>query len=63
VNVIREGDYVMLYLAKDSSKYLIKVKKGNILHTHEGFIRHEDLIGMSYGETILSSIGTEFFRL
>ncbi len=62
MKTIKEGDYVILYLAPNK-KFLVRVKKGGILHTHEGFIKHDDIIGLRYGDTVTSNIGKKFFRL
>ena len=61
-NTIREGDNVLLYL-DNKRKYLVKIEKGKILHTHKGFIKLEDLIGCVFGSKIESSLGFPFYAL
>lgn len=62
MQMIGEGDYVLIFLDRRRT-YLIKAEKGNILHTHKGFIRIEELIGKEYGTRIKSNIGVEFVAL
>ncbi len=57
---IREGDYVVLFLRPDK-KYLIKVSKGKVLHTHEGYIEHDKIIGLRNGDYVESSLGRRFY--
>ena len=59
---ITEGDDVLLLL--DSRRtYLIKVMPGERFHTHKGFIEFDDVLGKTYGEKVLSSLGVSFFLL
>ena len=60
--LIKEGDYVLLYL--DSRRtYLVKVHRGENFHTHKGFIKLEELIGKEYGSTVASNLGVQFTLL
>ncbi len=61
-DIIQEGNDV-LFLLDTKRTFLIKIKKGEKLHTHKGFIQNEDLIGKKYGEKVLSSLGIEFVAL
>ena len=56
---VNEGDYVLLYLNKRRT-YLVKVKSGNVLHTHKGYIKLDDLIGRRFGDEIESHMGVKF---
>jgi len=60
--LIKQDDDVLLHLDRRRT-YLIKIKKGQVLHTHKGFIHHDDIIGRSYGERIKSNLGVEFVLL
>lgn len=57
---IREGEYVVLFL-RPNKKYLVRVKRGEVFHTHEGFIEHEKIIGLKYGDYVESSLGVRFY--
>ncbi|MBC7130791.1 tRNA (adenine-N1)-methyltransferase [Candidatus Bathyarchaeota archaeon] len=58
-DLIREGDYVLLYLDAKRT-YLVKVESGKVFHTHKGFIDLSVLVGLEYGSRVLSSLGAEF---
>jgi len=60
--LIREGDYVLLYLDRRRT-YLVKIERGKNFHTHKGFVKFDDLIGKEYGSTIPSSLDVEFIAL
>lgn len=58
-DTICEGKDVLLFL--DSKRtYLIKVEKGQILHTHKGYIKIDDIIGKRYGEKVASNLRINF---
>lgn len=61
-DVIREGSYVLLYL-DGKRKYLTKVERGRVLHTHKGYVEMESLIGLKYGSRVKSNIGVDFVAL
>ncbi|OYT31527.1 MAG: hypothetical protein B6U94_02790 [Thermofilum sp. ex4484_79] len=56
---VEDGDYVLLYSSK-RDKFLVKVKKGKILHTRLGYIKLDDVIGSEYGTEVLTNIGKKF---
>ena len=60
--IIREGDYILLYLNKKRS-YLVKAEKDKSFHTHKGYIKFDSLIGKKYGTRLLSSLDVEFVAL
>jgi len=60
--MITEGSNVLLYLNRKKT-YLVKVEKEKNFHTHKGFIQFDQLIGKSYGTSILSNTGIEFVAL
>lgn len=61
-NTIEEGDYLLLYLDRKRT-YLVKAKRGEVFHTHRGFIQFDTVIGLNYGAKIRSSAGVEFVAL
>ena len=60
--IIREGDDALLYLDKERT-YQVKVEAGREFHTHRGYIRLEELIGLQWGSSIESSLGVGFYAL
>ncbi|MEM3736913.1 MAG: tRNA (adenine-N1)-methyltransferase [Candidatus Bathyarchaeia archaeon] len=61
-NLVEEGDYVLLYLDRKRT-YLVKAKRGEVFHTHRGFIQFDALIGQSFGTRVKSSADVEFMVL
>ena len=59
---IAEGDYVLLYLDRRRT-YMVKVEAEKSFHTHKGFIKLGQVIGLKFGDTIQSSLGSEFTLL
>ena len=44
-------------------QWLLRVERGKEFHTHKGFIRTDDVIGLSFGSEIRSSLGERFWVL
>ncbi|MEM2896346.1 MAG: tRNA (adenine-N1)-methyltransferase [Candidatus Bathyarchaeia archaeon] len=59
---VNESDYVILFL-DEKRKWLVRVRKKASFHTHKGIIKLEELIGRSFGESVESSLGFEFWIL
>ena len=59
------GDQIQLILSSSRGlkSYILKLESGRKLETHKGVLLHSDLIGRSYGSTVLSHLGTEFLLL
>ncbi len=57
--IIEDGSDILLYLDK-KRKYLVKVRKNEVFHTHKGYIVFNELIGKPFGIKIESSIGIKF---
>jgi len=57
---IASGDYVLLFL-DEKRKWLVRVREGEVLHTHKGVVDLGSLMGMPYGCMVKSSKGEEFF--
>ena len=62
MEVIREGSDVLLYLDGRRS-FLVKVRRGESLHTHKGVISYDALLGKPYGFKVKSSLGVDFYAL
>jgi len=58
-SILRPGDRVLLVDAKHR-RYLITLRPEASFHTHVGIVRHDDLIGVPEGSTILGSTGRRF---
>ncbi|MDH5506428.1 MAG: tRNA (adenine-N1)-methyltransferase [Anaerolineae bacterium] len=56
------GDLVHLVGPKDKN-FIIKLTQGEQLHTHVGLIKHDDLVGCTWGSKIISHIGKVFTLL
>ena len=50
----------VLLISQDGKKFYIKLTSGHRLHTHQGIIEHNELIGRPIGRKIISSTGHEF---
>ena len=61
-NRIQEGNNVLLFL-DSKRKYLVKVEKGKVFHTHRGFVEINALIGEKYGTKIKSNLHVNFVAL
>ncbi|WFO75689.1 tRNA (adenine-N1)-methyltransferase [Desulfurococcaceae archaeon MEX13E-LK6-19] len=61
-NIITEGSIV--YIIIDSKRrFLVEVKKGGILGTDKGFIKHDEIIGKEFGSTIKTSLGYQAYLM
>jgi len=59
---IEEGDYILLYY-DSRRKWIIKASANEKFHTHKGIIDLKDIIGLSYGDGINSTLGYGFWIL
>ena len=57
------GDLVFLWSPVKGDSFLIKLSPGSNQGSHLGQIKHEDIIGMSYGDVINTNRGEPFFLL
>lgn len=48
---VKENDTVILYLGYDNM-HGIKIKKGSVFQTRYGALRHNDIIGTTYGSRV-----------
>jgi tRNA (adenine57-N1/adenine58-N1)-methyltransferase len=60
--VAKEQDLVLL-LGKDGKRFIVPLSSGDELHTHRGFIKHDDIIGQPLGAQITSHLGYPFYLL
>lgn len=57
-----EGDLIQLVGLRHKS-FIFTLEKEKELHTHRGVVKHDDLIGKSWGSQIFSHNGSPFFLL
>jgi tRNA (adenine57-N1/adenine58-N1)-methyltransferase len=60
--VAKEQDLVLL-LGKDGKRFIVRLSPGDELHTHRGFIRHDDILGQPLGGQVASHLGYPFYLL
>ena len=53
----------VLLLAPDRKRYLVRLTPGARLHTHHGWLAHDDLIGKPLGRTVHTQLGEPFLAL
>ncbi len=60
--IVKEGDLVQLHGATHKNNLLV-MKAGQVLQTHRGVIKHDDVIGQPWGIRLQSHTGNPFFVL
>ncbi len=60
--VTQEEDLVLL-LGKDGKRFIVRLRAGEELHTHRGYIRHDDIVGRPLGSQVASHLGYPFYLL
>ena len=55
----RENDLVLL-IAQDGKRFLLRLSAGQRFHTHRGIVVHDEIIGMPLGRQVLSHLGLPF---
>lgn len=64
VNTAQVNDWVLLLATGRSVKrFFIRLTPGQQMHTHRGFMKHDDLIGRPYGSTVKTQLGQTFLLL
>ena len=58
VEVVSEGDLALLYI-DERRQFLVEIIKGKEFHTDRGYVKLDDLIGLSYGSTVRTSLGAK----
>lgn len=61
-SLTRAGELVQLVGLRHKS-FIFTLEPGRELHTHRGVVKHDDLIGKSWGSQIFSHNGSPFFLL
>jgi tRNA (adenine57-N1/adenine58-N1)-methyltransferase len=59
---VKEGGLVLLYYDV-RRQWLLRVEKGKEFHTHKGFIKTGEIIGLPLGSEVRSSLGERFWLL
>jgi len=59
----QSGDIVLLISLRDRKTYLRTLEHGATLHTHNGYLQHDDIIGQPYGSQICTHLGAKFYLL
>ena len=62
MRLARENERVLL-VSRDHKEYLVRLRKGDLFHTHRGVIAHDDLIDKPLGRVVLSRLGQPFMVL
>ena len=60
--VAREGDLVQLQ-GSGYKSHILRLQAGQVLQTHRGVIRHDDIIGQPWGARLTSHQGNPFYLL
>lgn len=61
-DTVKEGDIAQLVGLRHAF-HLVNLKAGQSIHTHRGILKHDDLIGKSWGTQVFSHTGSPFFIL
>jgi tRNA (adenine57-N1/adenine58-N1)-methyltransferase catalytic subunit len=61
-SLAQAGDLAQLISAQNK-RFLIRLEPGKDLHTHRGILKHDDLIGQTWGRRVLSHLGSPFTLL
>ncbi len=62
MDVAQEGDRVLL-LSRDHKTYSITLRAGSKVHTHQGIVAHDDLIGHPLGRQVKSHLERAFLAM
>jgi tRNA (adenine57-N1/adenine58-N1)-methyltransferase len=60
--IAKEGDLVEL-VGLNHKHFIITLKPGGELQSHRGVLKHDDLIGKTWGSQVFSHMGSPFFLL
>lgn len=58
----QEGDIALLVSAQNK-RYMVRLKTGSQMQTHRGVVKHEELIGLSWGSKVFSHLGSPYILL
>lgn len=63
-NTAQAGDWVLLIgLDRSAKRILMRLAAGQQMHTHRGFIRHEEIIGRPFGSPLKTQLGHAYLLL
>ena len=62
MNIAQVDDLVLL-IAPDDKRFLIRLTPRAQLHTHRGFIPHDEIIGQPFGGAVKTQLGQRFLLL
>ena len=62
MSVARENDLILL-VSPDSKRYILRLSRGSIFHTHRGRVDHDSIIGGPLGQEVRSHLGHPFLAL
>lgn len=62
MRLAQENERVLL-ISRDHKEYLIRLRRGDMFHTHRGVVSHDDLIDQPMGREVLSRLGQPFMVL
>jgi len=62
LEVVKEGDVVQLVGLRHAF-HLVTIQSGQMVHTHRGILKHDEIIGKPWGSQIFSHTGSPFYIL
>ncbi len=57
------GDVILLVSERSQKQFVRILKPGATLHTHSGYLRHDELIGQPFGSRVKTHLGTSYYLL
>ncbi len=61
-DVVKAGDLAML-VSPTNKNFIIRIHPAGELHTHRGIVRHDDILGKSWGSKVLTHLGGLYYIL
>jgi tRNA (adenine57-N1/adenine58-N1)-methyltransferase len=61
-SITQSGDLAQLISAQNK-RFLIRLLPGDVMQTHRGVLKHDDLIGLPWGTQVVSHLGSPFTLL
>lgn len=59
----KAGDVILLVGERSQKQFVRMLKPGETLHTHSGYLLHDELIGQPYGTRVQTHLGTSYYLL
>jgi len=59
---VKEGDYILLYI-DNKRRRLVKIRKGAVVNSDKGVVKHDDIIRKNWGESVTLSTGAKAYIL